>query len=324
MDRVEFRPFLLNLRRSRKLFFVIATLSVVATICIYSQLKPQYTAFAVIGPPNTSLANVLAARPASLIDISTPNALRYLLDASSSGPEKNSPYREYLSLFSSARLAKDLAEKHLLPKDVDKELQGTDGPLGYIETEVRELLGFPKKEVSATDRMLAFLKAHLKVASSDSGIIAVLDPMINRSSYPMISFDYGDQKHAVEILRIILHEADQLVRENTRSNISARLVYIDGKLSHVTTTDQKRVITNLLSAEEQFNMIVSADPRYASNVLDVPHADHYRTWPFGLGYYLSIAIVFSVMLWFTIVFFGMSFGTLKFLSRLSDSEIASD
>jgi hypothetical protein len=89
------------------------------------------------------------------------------------------------------------------------------------------------------------------------------------------------------------------MRVDKRKDIEARITYLQQQLQKVTLEDQRTVLASLLGAQQNTMMIIAADHRYASYVVEPPYTPKKPAWPNFLG-------VVGLIVFLTIVFWGIA------------------
>jgi hypothetical protein len=145
----------------------------------------------------------------------------------------------------------------------------------------------------------------LAVESANSKADSLLSGV--SSTYSRVTFTYGDPQQAEKLLNLILHEADEIIRQDQRHDVSARMAFLGREIPTVTVSDQRESLIALLSNQEQLQMMIEADKRFASSLIDPPYASQWPTSPGPIVGHVAIAIVLSVFVWAGLVFAAMRF-----------------
>lgn len=293
------------LRNYIRLYPIVVAVWIIITFTLYAFTKPQYTAEALVGPPGPSPTDSMLS---SITDGGVGGIARKVLGGSGASGS-NDPYQEYLQLLPSSRLSQVLIEKdHLLQIiysdrwDADTKRWKTGGPLHFVTDPIKRLLHRPIYYGPDTDTLTNYLSHSLTVVGSSNGAGSMLIP--GTATYTKVSFEYDDPHQAEEILNTILLETDQIIREDQRRDVLARISFLRDELSRVTISDERSALISILSDQEQLLAMIQADHRYASNLIVTPYASPVPTSPKSPTQTLILAIVFSTFAWAAIVIFG--------------------
>ena len=273
-----------------RFFLISAVVFVVVIMAQYLSIKPSYTAIAVIGPPGPSPVN-------SFIGNTNANSVASRLLGGGGGGATNNVFQEYLQLLQSVRLAKVLIDKHHLLQTMHlgnwdkKNNRWRSSNTGFsVINELKHLLGRRIKDHPDVDDMVNILHGQLKVSVPGNSIGARLSPLQMASPYPTVSFVYDDPQKAEQILNLILLEADNIIREDMRRNVIARLTFLNAEAPKVTVSDQREALIAIESQQEQLLMMIEADQRFASTFIEPPYASLNRTSPGSPKLYVLAAL----------------------------------
>jgi hypothetical protein len=295
--------YLRQLRQYSRLYFCIAALFVVLTSLLYVLTKPTYTAVAVIGPPNPSpMSSMLANQGGG--GGSVGGMARRLLGGQSGG--SNDPFQEYLQLLRSTRLVTALADRDgMLTEVFDKQWDAQNktwrprGGLRGIKDPIKRLLHSPIKEHPDADDLSKFLAAHFLVTEENARKSSILST--TTSGYMRITFEYGDRQKAEVLLDTILRRADDIIREEQARDVMARISYLQAQLPQITQTEQRDAMITTLSGQLELLMMIKADHRYASTLIDPPHAAALPSSPGSILLAIIKALLFAAVVWAALV-----------------------
>lgn len=266
--------FVAKLFRYWPLFFVLFLICIAVVGVSYTVVKPTFTAAATIGPPNSSPTSSLLAGGGAAGAGS--QSVRRLLGGVSGSTAGNDPFQEYLQLLHSYRLAHDLAEKdNLLQRvyaarwDAENRRWKQSGILHRVVGFVKNAMHRPVSGAPNASDLQAFLSLHLQTAPVRSANTSSF--LNSNSNFIDVSFDYGDRQEAVEILEIVLHRADDIIRQEQLRDVLARITFIDGELAKVTQAEQRDALIQTLSNQQQLRIMMVADKQFASTLIDTPH-----------------------------------------------------
>jgi hypothetical protein len=141
---------------------------------------------------------------------------------------------------------------------------------GFFDRKVdylKSLLRRPIKTAPDQDDVLKYFKKYLVVDSS------------LETSFETISFRFHSREGAERLLGLILREADNIIRDDKRRDVAARIAYLNAALDHLALADQKPELIAILSEQEQEMMMIESDHLYASKLIDAPYAPLTPTSP---------------------------------------------
>jgi len=298
------RKFFSQLCDYYRLYFVILVILGAVGLLAYAAIKPVYTAVAIIGPPNPSpMSSLLSGLTGG--DGSTSGIARRLLGGQTGAGAANDPFQEYLQLLQSNRLATALVEKdNLLPKIFPDEWDATNnrwrppGVLHNLLGAAKRLLHRPVKDHADSDDLKTYLENHFGVSEVTTRRSSVFSA---GSAYMIVAFSFTSPQEAEAILNTILHRADEIIREEQARDVLARISFLQAELPSVTQTEQREALITTLSGQEEMKMMIKADQRYASTLVDTPHASPTPTSPMSPGRMLIGILFLSAFVWGTLV-----------------------
>lgn len=281
---------------------------VVAAVCIgvwYATAKQTYTAVAVIGPPGPSPTGSMIASMGvgSLTSGLSAKILGGL------GSNSKDPFQEYLQLLPSSRLCEALIGRdHFLQTiyyrrwdNSEKKWKAPGGILRVVNF-VKWVLNRPIMDRPGVDDLMNYLTRHISIDASKS---TQFDRLTDNSPYKKVSFTYGNPKEAERLLNIILLETDRIIRDEQRRDVTARIAFLRGQLSHTTlSVDERAALISILSSQEQLLSMIHADTRFATTLVIPPYASPTPTSPPGPRTIAVVIVMLSVFVWVGIVFLG--------------------
>ncbi len=309
--------FLRELLARYRLLIVVMVVLVVGTLGRYMSMQPVYTATAVIGPPGPSPTSSFMSGADNIGRGSTGSVARRLLGGPGAA-STNDPFQEYLQLLQSVRLTEVLIEKdHILQQlfptrwDAQKKAWRPPGTVHEIIGVIKRAFHRPVKDAPDVDTLTDFLRSNLQVETGGSIAGAKLSPLLGAATYPTVTFDYVDPQKAKDILNTILLEADNIIRQDQRKDVSARLTFLKAELPKVMSSDQRDALISVMSGQQQLQMMIEADKRFASTLIDPPYASETPTSPINPKSAILGAMMFSIAIWIGLVFFATRFKSIR-------------
>jgi len=122
-----------------------------------------------------------------------------------------------------------------------------------------------------------------------------------------ISVTSGDPHFALDLLRLVYAEADDLLREQDKIESERRRQYINTQLERETRSVTLNALRGLLSSEEKTRMLLELDLPYVARIIEPARVSYSATEP-------SVRRMFGVPI-FTALVLGFGFVTLIALFR---------
>jgi hypothetical protein len=304
--------FLRQLRIHYPLYFLFLFLFLALSVTMYIVVKPTYTAIATIGPPGQSPVTSLL----SGIDGGAGQSVRRLLGGSSSGAGAD-PFQEYLQVLHSSRLASELAEKdNFLPKlfsrswDAEhKQWKQSGNANGFIAV-LKRALHRPIAGHPDADTLAEMLPHTFLVSQAPSSAASILSM---GSSYMVATFRYSAPREAEDMLNAVLSRADTIIRQEQQRDVLARISYIETELPNVTQAEQRDSLIQILSSQEELQIMMVADKRFAFTMIDPPHASPIPTSPMGPTSAFLMSVLAALGFTALFVFLGMKSNRIRML-----------
>jgi hypothetical protein len=308
-----------HLRTHYRLLYVIVPLFMLIAVGVYFFSKQQYTAVAIIGPPPPSPVDAMMSGAGGATGSTSANFVKRIMGGGGT-PSSNDPFQEYLQLLQSVRLVDVLIQKdHILQILYAKQWDAKNHrwrPPGMLESTVmgfNRMTGRPSSGVPNADSVMKFFKKNLAIETANKSRGTQGSSFLSDTSYPSVSLTFTDAAEAQQLLNVILLEADNLIREDMESDVSARLYYLNQELPKVTNAYERDTLIQVLSEQEQMETMLKSDKRFASTLIDPPYASDIPTWPSPLPSLLFAALAFAFAVWAVLVYLAMQF---RFVSRL--------
>jgi hypothetical protein len=263
-----------DLRAYYLLFVFLIVLGLGAVIAYTLLAAPVYTATAIVGPADNSdqpFNDAMGGLSGGLGGIAKHLHVGGAIGQQSGGD----PFDEYTALLTSNRLASLLVRRdNILPEVFWREWDPSQNRwlprTGFVTQKIDQmklLLRRPLKPAPDQEDLAKYFKKNLFVDSS------------LETSFATVSFRFHTREGAERLLGLILHEADDIIREDKRRDVAARIAYLNAALIHLTLADQKPELIAVLSEQEQEMMMIESDHLYASMMIDAPYAPLTPTSP---------------------------------------------
>ncbi len=279
-----------ELRTYYPLLFAIQFVFIGLTVAVVLLMKPAYTATALVGPADNSDQPFSEDALGGLGHGGLGGIAKHLHVGGALGGQSTDKFDEYTSLLTSSRLAAVLVDKdHILPElfaeqwdEANHRWRPRDGFLTQGIDSLKRLVGRPVKQHPDQDDVSKFLEQKLKVDTS------------LETGFATVTFTFSSPQETERLLDLILIEADNIIREDKRRDVAARIAYLNGALVRLDVADEKEQLIDTLSQQEQEMMMIQSDHRYASLLIDPPHAPFKPSSPLPT---VDAAIAF-VLAWF--------------------------
>jgi hypothetical protein len=294
-----------RLQENVRLLMLLFAVLLIGTIIMYAIGTPIFTAQATVGPPNPSPLNSLAAT-VNGASASTTGIARRLFGGGGGAGSANDPFTEYQQLLRSSRLADELVEKDkILPLVFEPEWDAQAGqwkkrgPLHAVSTSMKRFLNRPVSDHPNSYSLQLFLEKNFSLTPVINA--RSLSSLSMGNSYINVALSYRDRERAEKLLGIILHRADEIIRQEQLKDITARIAYIERELPTVNETAQREALIDILSGQEQLRMMMVADKRFAYTMIDTPHASPKPTSPASPTINVVITAFLSLIIWVLLV-----------------------
>ncbi len=263
-----------ELRTYYLLFFAIFGIFLAVTVVVILVMNASYTATAVVGPADNSDQPYSQGALSGLSGGGLGSVVKHLGGGGALG-QSGDMFTEYTTLLTSSRLASVLVNKdHILPEifagqwdDANHRWLPRDSLLDQGMDFLKGLMRRPVKAAPDRDDLVKYLADKMILETS------------LETGYATVSLKSGSPADAERLLNLILLEADNIIREDKRRDVAARIAYLDKALQHVMLADQRPELIDILSQQQQEMMMIESDHRYASLLIDPPHAPLKPTSP---------------------------------------------
>lgn len=264
------------------LFLAIFGLVCIVWAFVYAFVTPAYTAVAVIGPPNPSPIN-------SMLSSMGGGGLGGIAKSLTSGSlfgGGNDPFQEYQQLLQSPRIAMEITDhdsdilKTVFHKRWDSRHNRwkSHGPLHGIAVALKRVLNRPVVDHPDANMLNKYFSHHLTLAPASSSLLSLANV---GAGYMTVSLKLQiANRHKVEhALGVILARADETIRQEQLRDVLARITYIKNELPKITLSDQRQSLIQILANQEELQVMLVADKRFASILVSPPHASIVPTFP---------------------------------------------
>jgi hypothetical protein len=257
-----------DLRTYYLLLVALIAAGLAAVVAVTILMPPLYTASAIVGPADNADQPFGDAMGGALSGGLGGIAKHLHVGGALGQGGLDDTFDEYTALLTSNRLAEVLVRKdHILPEIFPDDWDAThqrwlprnslaDRNIDYLKT----LLHRPVKPAPDQDDLAKYFLKNLIVDSS------------LETSFAIVTFRFSSHEGAQLLLGLILREADNIVREDKRRDVAARIAYLNTALVHLSLADQKPELISILSDQEQEMMMIESDHLYASKLIDMPYA----------------------------------------------------
>jgi hypothetical protein len=89
-----------------------------------------------------------------------------------------------------------------------------------------------------------------------------------KSPFIEIAVQHPDPEFALNLLKIAYAEADQLLREQDRRQVTQRRAYLEERLARTSLSDMRQVVLTLMAQEERSAMLLDSDLPYAARTIE--------------------------------------------------------
>jgi uncharacterized protein involved in exopolysaccharide biosynthesis len=284
-----------KLSRYYVLLAVLSVLSLGVGLCVDAFSEPEYTASAILGAAPSPLSDLTSQSGGLSGALGSGLTKKLGLGGHATGTDL---FDQYVELLTSSRVAARLAQDPNVLRAIfyrkynwqTHAWKVPDDILAVGLNSMKRLFHYPAGIVPGRDDVARYLKRN----------VTVVAPLT--SSFVTVSLASQSPAKAEWLLNTLLLDADSIIREDKRRDTMARIAYLAEVLPTVTQADQRNGLGTILSSEQQTMMVVRADKRYASALVDPPHAPLTPTWP-DLLEIVGIAVLLAFGCWGALVAF---------------------
>jgi hypothetical protein len=285
-----------DLRTYYRLLIALVSILLAGLVVYVAFAHPVYTATAIVGPADKS-DEPFGEGAESALSGGLGGIAKHLHVGGALGQSgTDDTFDEYTALLTSNRLFDVLVRRdHVLPEIFSDDWDSLhhrwlphDDFVHRTLDSVKVLLHRPVKTIPDQDDLQDYFKTRL-----------VVDPSLE-TSFVTVSLRFGSPSGARRLLGLILREADNIIRQDKRRDVAARIAYLNTELEHLSLADQKPELIDVLSEQEQEMMMIDSDHLYASILIDSPYAPLKPTSPSPIVD-SAIALALACIAWLGIV-----------------------
>jgi Chain length determinant protein len=290
--------FLKKCVRHYIVYAAMTGLAIVAVLLYAAFSSPRYTATATIGERDSSSLSIGSTGLLGMSGLGSQLA---------GNGDSSTLFVQLVQVLQSNKLAQDISYKYnLLPVvfasrwDADAKEWKSSPALVVVLKRIAALFTHrPVRPHPDADDMRIFLASRMQIAK----IPPLSTTAIFRAPTLMtVSLSFRDRVQAEEILAATLTDADATIRANRIRNIQARIAFLEETLPHVTLAEERTGLVAALTGQYEEMATLKADERYASIVVDPPHAPMVPSSPNVIELFIMAAF-FSIAAATGIVYF---------------------
>ncbi|KPF86810.1 hypothetical protein IP70_06595 [alpha proteobacterium AAP38] len=240
------------------------------TILALHLVTPRYTASLIVGPTGRSGPAAMGPRAPAL----SPAAGRGIAEQGSA-EELVSDFSRYLALLTSVpvaeRLVRDQELMHRLFEDAwDAEAgrwRPPTGPGSMLVRGLRWLAGHAVWSPPDAVDLSRHLKKYLAIESVSGG--------------PLRRLVYRHEERDFALLLLTrLHAATEAhLRAEAERRLRAEMTHVNGRLSGIANLDRSRLLSGMVTEQEEMLMMLDVGLPYAADLLEPPAAAALADWP---------------------------------------------
>ena len=274
----------------RKLVLVAAVAACVVAALLYLHFATyRYTAVLQVVPAQTDSGRMPSgvAGLASLVGVSLP------------GSQAAASFGLYQESLTGRTVADVISRDQQLMKKIFPSRWDTNtnqwklekGPVGQAADSIKAVLGipvYPPAAVNAED-LQRFIAANLRIKENE------------RRSILTLEFRHAEPEIATTMLLRLHATADSLLRERVLLRSSSYINYIEKKLGVVTVAEHRLALAQMLSEQEQVQMVASSGLPFAASPFGETSVSARPTDP-NPAFVLAISVVTGLFVGFLLIF----------------------
>lgn len=247
-------------------------------------VTPKYTGQMIIGP--TAQTGV-AARGIRLPLETIQNEKIRGNPAETDKDESLSDFTRAIQLLTSPEVAGILLKDTSLP--IEEKLLQQRGVFAGVKSMLWKLAGQRVSEKHDAAALSSVLADRLSVGS------------LGRSPMRAVSFRDKDRDFTIALLNAVYKATDTHLREQAQARTASEIAFLRVALNHVTLSDQRKALSDLLMAQEQTQLLISVDLPFAADQIQAANASANADWP-PIGLVLFFALCIGLFSGFSIVY----------------------
>ena len=287
------RDHLLSIWRGK--WIILATMAaVVGSVTVWMKMTdPLYTASMVIAPATDAGTGGLASK------LSQFGGLASLAGINLPSDETVSPFAQFNEVVTSVAVAQRLQENYGVNQKVFESSWDAEntrwvppqGPVAELRTRVLRFFNFPMWTPPSAGALAKFLSDEL------------VKSYVARSGMRRLEFRHEDPEFAVQLLRWIHYEGDELIRELARERTSRQIAYIERKLATVSVSEYRLSLIQLLADQEKQMMMIQVDLPFAARIIEAPLVSATPTFPkpfrflalgAAVGFFIGVMLLYLI------------------------------
>lgn len=279
MDGFSYHHLRHALKRHRRVIPACVTAMLVLALLWLNLTTPQYSTRMILSPVNKDNVATMGLRLSA----------RKALDATTSGVTENeslSDFARAVQLLTSPEIARQMLRDDTL--DIKQHLLATPGIGFSLRRILWRLAGQSLEPTQDAVALSDVLDRDLRIDA------------IGRSPMRLITLRHADRDFAIAFLNKLYHVTDTHLRLLARKRSQAESAYLQAALENVTLHQQRKIMTQLLAAQQQTAILLAANLPFAAEQLQPAQAPHNPDWPMvGLtllaAVFLGLFIAVSVL-----------------------------
>ncbi len=273
MAAFTYTDFFKTAKKHKFIIPVSTGITVLAALVWMNCVTPRYTAEMVLGPVTQTMPKT--------------NGKTMQIKSEGEQDDAVSDYARAIQLLVSPEVAQNLLQNKKL--DIKDRLLSKQG-IGYrIKSFVWRLAG---QRYNAAQDSAAVAQALQHEVQIDA---------IGRSAMRRITFRHADRNFAIDVLNAVYKASDDHLRKNAAARAVTQSVYLKATLNHVTQSDQRKVLTKLLSEQERTRVLIAVDLPFAAEQVQEATAPSVADWP-SVGLVLCFAFLLGAFAGFSLLY----------------------
>lgn len=219
-----------------------AFVALIVSVAFMFSCVPHYKAEIMIAPAAIMGQDVLAQT----------SSLEGTISIQHKEPDESSSFLRFEHIFSGVTVAGILLQDENLKSVVEEE---------------RPFFLSVHKAPQGADDLSRYLKKNVRIEPVSGTILRRL------------SYMHPDPQKAKLFLERIHKIADDTIRKSVSQETDERIIYLQQAIEQSVQPEQKRILTDMLIAQERMKMMVSINQPYAASVVEPPYVSARSAWP---------------------------------------------